>query len=52
MGGASLVTGVEQYFKKMLGINIRVEDYTTAIDVLGAGKLLENNSLLKQYTEI
>ncbi len=52
MGGASFVTGVEQYFKKQLGIFVRLEDYTTAIDCLGAGKLLNDNNLLKMYTEI
>ena len=52
MGGASLVTGVEQYFKKALGISIRIEDYTSAIDVLGAGKLLKDNYLLKAFTEV
>lgn len=52
MGGASLVTGVEQFFKRELGINIRVEDHTTAIDCLGAGKLLNDPSLLKQFSEI
>lgn len=52
MGGASLVTGVEQFFKKALGINIRIEDHTTAIDCLGAGKLLSDPALLKLFSEI
>lgn len=52
MGGASLITGAEQYFRKELGLNIKVEDYTTAIDVLGAGKLLSDAKLLKELSEL
>ena len=51
-GGASLITGVEQFFRKRLEMNIKVEDYTTAIDVLGAGKLLSDASLLKKFSEV
>lgn len=52
MGGASLITGAEQYFRKELGLNVKVEDYTTAIDVLGAGKLLSDAKLLKELSEL
>lgn len=52
MGGNSLMTGVEQYLRKELGLTVKVEDYTTAIDVLGAGKLLSDAKLLKELSEL
>ena len=52
MGGTSLMTGVEQYFRKELGQSVKIEDYTTAIDVLGAGKLLSDAKLLKELSEL
>ena len=52
MGGNSLMTGVEQYFRKELGLSVKTEDYTTAIDVLGAGKLLSDAKLLKELSEL
>lgn len=47
MGGASLITGAEQFFRKKLNLPIIIQDHTTAIDVLGAGKLLPEPKLLK-----
>ena len=52
MGGTSLMTGVEHYMRKELCVPIKVEDYTTAIDVLGAGKLLSDAKLLKELSEL
>ncbi len=52
MGGTALLTGAEQYFRKALGVNIKMQDYTTAVDVLGAGKLLNNPEQLKAFEEI
>lgn len=51
-GGASLITGAEQFFRKRLEMNVKVEDYTTAIDVIGAGKLLSDQALLKKLSEV
>jgi len=47
MGGASLITGAEQFFRKKLNLPIHIQDQTTAIDVIGAGKLLSEPKLLK-----
>ena len=52
MGGTSLMTGVEQYFRRGLGLSVKIEDYTTAIDCLGAGKLLSDAKLLKELSEL
>ena len=51
-GGGSLITGCEQFFKKRLETNIIIEDHTTAIDVIGAGKLLSDAKMLKEFSEI
>lgn len=47
MGGASLITGLEQYLRKRLNLPVLIQDQTTAVDVLGAGKLLSDTQLLK-----
>lgn len=47
MGGLSLITGAEQYFRKKLNMPVFIQDNTTAVDVLGAGKLLHEPKLLK-----
>ncbi len=52
MGGTALLTGVEQYFRRALGVNIKMQDFTTAVDVLGAGKLLQDQQLLKDISEL
>ena len=52
MGGTSLITGAEQYFRKALNMPIIVQDETTAIDVAGAGKLLHDAKLLKKISEL
>lgn len=52
MGGTSLITGAEQYFRKKLNLPVIIEDETTAIDVAGAGKLLSDSKLLKSISEL
>lgn len=52
MGGTSLITGAEQYFRKNLNLPIVIQDETTAIDVAGAGKLLSDSKLLKIISEL
>ncbi len=52
LGGASLITGAEPYFRKKLDIPVKIEDYTTAIDVLGAGKLLTDIKLQKELARV
>lgn len=52
MGGTSLITGAEQYFRKALNIPVIIQDETTAIDVAGAGKLLHDAKLLKKISEL
>ena len=47
MGGASLVTGAEQFFRKRLNMPVLIQDQTTAIDTIGAGKLLSDVRLMK-----
>lgn len=47
MGGASLTTGLEQYLRKALNIPVQILDHTTAVDVIGAGMLLQDAKLLK-----
>ena len=51
-GGASLITGAEQYFRKRLNLKVIVEDQTTAIDVIGAGKLLSDARLLNELSRL
>ena len=52
MGGTSLMTGAEQYFRKRLSLPIHIQDNTTAIDVIGAGKVLKDNKLYKTVTRL
>lgn len=52
MGGASLITGAEQYFRRRLNLPVIIQDETTAVDVLGAGKLLSEPKHLKELAEI
>lgn len=47
MGGASLITGAEQFFRKKLNLPVYIQDNTTAVDVVGAGKLLNEPKLLR-----
>ena len=47
MGGASLTTGLEQYLRKKLNIPVQILDQTTAVDVIGAGMMLQDAKLLK-----
>lgn len=50
MGGSSLVTGAEQYFRRRMNIPVIIQDNTTAVDVIGAGKILTDNKLLKELS--
>lgn len=52
MGGTSLITGAEQYFRKRLSLPIHIQDNTTAIDVIGAGMLLKDAKLCKIITKL
>ena len=52
MGGASLITGAEQFFRKKLNLPVYIQDHTTAFDVIGAGKLLSEPKLLKVLSEL
>lgn len=52
MGGASLITGAEQFFRRKLNLPVIIQDHTTAIDVLGAGKLLTEPKLLKVLSSL
>lgn len=52
MGGASLITGAEQYFRKRMNIPVIIQDHTTAVDVIGAGKLIANPKLLKEISSL
>ena len=52
MGGASLITGAEQYFRKKLNLPVHILDQTTAVDVVGAGRMLEDSKLIKQYSKL
>ena len=52
MGGSSLISGAEQYFRRKLNLPVMVADETTAVDVLGAGKLLSEPRLLKILSEL
>lgn len=48
LGGGAAITGAEQYFRRKLNIKVTLEDYTNAIDVIGAGKLLSDPKLQRQ----
>ena len=52
MGGASLITGAEQFFRKRLNLPVSIQDYTTAVDTIGAGKLLSDARLLKIFSRL
>lgn len=52
MGGTSHITGVEQFFRRVLNLPITTQDETTAIDVVGAGKLLHDAKELKKLSEL
>ena len=52
MGGASLITGAEQYFRRRLNLPVIIQDQTTAVDVLGAGKLLAEPKLIKEMSNL
>lgn len=52
MGGCSLIVGAEQFFRKRLNLPVIVQDQTTAIDVIGAGKLLSDTKLLQKLGEL
>ena len=52
MGGASLTTGLEQYLRKMLNIPVQILDQTTAVDVIGAGMMLQDAKLLKLCSKL
>lgn len=52
LGGASLITGADQYFRKKLNVNVIVEDPTSAIDVIGAGKLLSDPRLYNEFKDL
>lgn len=51
MGGASLITGAEQFFRKKLNMPVIIQDETTAIDAIGAGMCLNKKDLLKTLVE-
>ncbi len=48
LGGGAAITGAEQYFRKKLGIKVTLQENTSAMDVIGAGKLLSDLKLLKE----
>ena len=52
MGGASLTTGLEQYLRKILNIPVQILDQTTAVDVIGAGMMLQDAKLLKLCSKL
>ena len=52
MGGASLTTGLEQYLRKSLNIPVQILDQTTAVDVIGAGMMLQDARLLKVCSKL
>lgn len=52
MGGTSFVVGLEQYFRRALNLPALVQDETTAIDVIGAGKLLHDAKQIKKLSEL
>lgn len=49
-GGASGISGLEQFLSAKLGLNVLVDESANFIEVIGAGKLLSDNRTLKELT--
>ena len=52
LGGASLITGAEQFLRKKLNLPVQILDQTTAVDVVGAGRMLKDQKLLKMCSKL
>ena len=49
-GGASGISGLEQFLATKLGFNVLIDESSNFIEVIGAGKLLSDNRTLKELT--
>ena len=50
-GGASLITGLEKFFKKVLKISVFVMDEPEVFAIKGSGKLFSDSNLLEKICE-
>lgn len=51
MGGGALISGVEQFFKKILKVSVLVSDDAEIVPLLGSEKLFANYNLLQKVVE-
>jgi len=47
-GGASGISGLDQFLAAKLGLNVSVDESSNFIEIVGAGKLLSDNRTLKE----